>query len=122
MPSVPLSNRIRKAGSKRGVDDAQINRKRELDRIAQRMSRERSRNRILFLEEKLRSLEALDSGSQTSRLLNTIENLRTNNAELTSSLMKIRFIVDRVLENDSIGMGLGSRACNSYPHIIEPMH
>ena len=115
-PNAPPSNGKGRARPKRGAGDNQINRKRELDRIAQRTSRERARNRILVLEEKLRSLEALDNGGQTSQLLNTIECLRTHNTELTSSLMKIRFIVDSVLEKSSIGKSVNFRLSNSQSH------
>jgi hypothetical protein len=83
---------------RRATADRQIDRKRELDRIAQRMSRERSRNRIVFLEQKLKSLEACDRGGQISYLMKVIKDLRQENTQLRASMMKIRFIADDLSE------------------------
>jgi hypothetical protein len=62
------------------------------------MSRERSRNRIIFLEQKLKSLEARDRGGQISYLMQVIEDLRRENTQLRASMMKIRFIADDLSE------------------------
>lgn len=62
------------------------------------MSRERSRNRIVFLEQKLKSLEARDRGGQISHLMKVIEDLRQENTQLRASMMKIRFIADDLCE------------------------
>ena len=89
---------------RRATADSQIDRKRELDRIAQRMSRERSRNRIIFLEQKLKSLEARDRGGEISHLMKVIEDLRQENTQLRASMMKIRFIADDLSEPATKGM------------------
>lgn len=72
-PDTPAASNKGRPRQRRATADSQIDRKRELDRIAQRMSRERSRNRIIFLEQKLKSLEARDRGGQISHLMKVIE-------------------------------------------------
>ena len=86
--------------ARRGTSDS-LSRKRELDRIAQRMSRERSKNRILYLEEKLKSLEARDRDGQISSLMSTIEDLRRQNTQLKALLLKMRSLADTVNDLDS---------------------
>ena len=68
------------------------------------MSRERSRNRIIFLEQKLKSLEARDRGGEISHLMKVIEDLRQENTQLRASMMKIRFIADDLSEPATKGM------------------
>lgn len=97
-PETPLTSGKGRPRQRRATADSQIDRKRELDRIAQRMSRERSRNRIIFLEQKLKSLEARDRGGQISYLMQVIEDLRQENTQLRASMMKIRFIADDLSE------------------------
>lgn len=67
-------------------------RKRELDRIAQRNCRERTKNRINFLEAKVRSLEQRDVNNQFSSLVATQETLLNESAELRAAMRKILFI------------------------------
>lgn len=97
-PGTPATSGKGRPRQRRATADSQIDRKRELDRIAQRMSRERSRNRIIFLEQKLKSLEARDRGGQISHLMKVIEDLRQENTQLRASMMKIRFIADDLSE------------------------
>lgn len=73
-----------------GVDNTK--RKRELDRIAQRNCRERTKNRISFLEAKVRSLEQRDANSQFSSLVATQETLLNESTELRAAMRKILFI------------------------------
>jgi hypothetical protein len=79
---------------RRATADGQTDRKRELDRIAQRMSRERLRNHIMFLEQKLKSLEACDRHGQITHLMNVIKELQQSNTQLRASMIKIRSITD----------------------------
>lgn len=97
-PDTPSASSKGRPRQRRTTADSQIDRKRELDRIAQRMSRERSRNRIIFLEQKMKSLEARDRGGQISHLMKVIEDLRQENTQLRASMMKIRFIADDLSE------------------------
>ena len=103
-PAMPAPSAKGRSRPRRTTADDQIDRKRELDRIAQRMSRERTRNRIIFLEQKLKSLEARDRGGQISYLMKVIEDLRRENTQLRASLMKIRFIADDLAEPSSKSM------------------
>lgn len=75
-------------------------RKRKLDRIAQRSARERTKNRINFLENKVKVLEASGDYEQFASVLETQESLLTNNTELKALLMKIRMTADAVLSPD----------------------
>ena len=102
-PETPAASAKGRPRQRRATADSQVDRKRELDRIAQRMSRERSRNRIVFLEQKLKSLEARDRGGQISYLMKVIEDLRQENTQLRASMMKIRFIADNLAEPASKG-------------------
>jgi hypothetical protein len=90
-PNMPeAKGRRRRLGSA----DERIERKRELDRIAQRASRERARARTQHLEEKLKSLQAEDKQEQISYLMNTIEELRRENTELRRVTEKIKFLAE----------------------------
>lgn len=94
----PKSKAAPKASSRRKTTAADpTTRKRELDRIAQRNCRERTKNRINFLEEKLRSLEARDRNSQFSNLAAMQETLLNDNSELRAAMRKILFIAESVL-------------------------
>lgn len=81
-------------GGRRPSQASQISRKRELDRSAQRASRERVKNRIAFLEEKLARLEAGDENAQISDLMQRISNLQNENSRLRAILLKIRAWTD----------------------------
>jgi hypothetical protein len=83
---------------RRSVCDNKVERKRELDRLAQRATRERTKNRIAFLEQKLASLESHDQSSEILNLTKIIEGLREDNARLQSALMKMKLTI-----NDALG-------------------
>jgi hypothetical protein len=69
-------------------------RKRELDRVAQRASRERARNRPAFPEEKVAKLEALDQNQEVPNLMNALIKSREENARLRAALKRIRAYTD----------------------------
>ena len=115
LPSILVANRrlhlhIMESSTKRGSNsgsgkkptkgEGQIKRKRELDRIAQRVSRERFRNRIEFLEEKLKAYESNDQESHISQLMKMNEDLRMENTQLRAMMMKIGFICDSASKSD----------------------
>lgn len=73
-------------------------RKRELDRIAQRNCRERTKNRIAFLEGKLKSLETRNqSNHEYDGLVTMQEKLLHDNSEMRAAMRKILFIADSLL-------------------------
>ena len=92
-PNQTASLAPRRQSHQRRGGNSQIERKRELDRIAQRVSRERTRNRVRFLEDKLKSLEARDNQGQLSHLMEVIKKLQDENMELKSVMMKIGHLV-----------------------------
>jgi hypothetical protein len=91
--STPKSNMAPKTRPRQNSTTADpTRRKRELDRIAQRNCRERTKNRINFLEAKVRSLEQRDANNQFSSLVATQETLLNESAELRAAMRKILFI------------------------------
>ena len=68
---------------------SQAARKREFDRLAQRASRERTRQRLAFLEAKVESLEATDRPEHITGLLRQIEELREENTRFRALLSKV---------------------------------
>ena len=83
---------------KRESNDTRAERKRELDRLAQRATRERTKNRIAFLEQKLASLESCDRQGEISNLTKIIDNLRNDNMRLQSAMLKMRFAINEALD------------------------
>jgi hypothetical protein len=81
---------------RRGSNSGQTAKKRELDRIAQKKSRERARNRMAELEEKIRRLQADDKQKQISELMGVIEDLRGENEKLRSMTEKIRSLTEAI--------------------------
>ena len=81
---------------RQGSGSGQTAKKRELDRIAQKKSRERARNRMAELEEKIRRLQADDKQKQISELMRVIENLRIDNERLRGMTEKIRSLTESV--------------------------
>lgn len=79
---------------KRETCNAQTEKKRELDRIAQKKSRERARNRMQELEGKLKRLQADDKQKQITDLMQVVEDLRTENERLRSVTDKIRYLTE----------------------------
>lgn len=80
------------------TSDNRAERKRELDRLAQRATRERTKNRIAFLEQKLASLESGDRQGEISNLTKVIDNLRNDNMRLQSAMLKMRFAINEALD------------------------
>ena len=79
---------------RKAATTSQVVRKRELDRNAQRASRNRTRSRIAFLEEKTRRLEAVNGSGQVAELLREVEKLRQENSHLRSLICKIRGLTE----------------------------
>ena len=97
--SDPASNPTGTGSAKprrRGSSSGQTAKKRELDRIAQKKSRERARNRVAELEEKIRRLQSDDKQKQISELMRVIEDLRSENEKLRSMTEKIRSLTETV--------------------------
>jgi DNA repair exonuclease SbcCD ATPase subunit len=91
-PLAPAAKKPRRRGSSSG----QTAKKRELDRIAQKKSRERARNRMAELEEKIRRLQADDKQKQISELMGVIEDLRIDNERLRGMTEKIRSLTETI--------------------------
>lgn len=89
----PRSTRARR----RETDDSRAERKRVQDRLAQRATRERTKNRIAFLEERLSSLEAGDKQGEIASLTRTIDSLRNDNHRLRNALVKMRTAIDQAV-------------------------
>ena len=79
---------------RRDSNNCQTAKKREMDRIAQKKSRERAKNRMLELEEKLNRLQDDDKQKQISELMNTIDELRRENERLRTVTERIRGLTD----------------------------
>lgn len=89
---------IKQKPRRRDTNDVRAERKRELDRLAQRATRERTKNRIAFLEQKLASLESCDRESTVTQLTKTIDGLRNDNMRLQAAMLKMRFAITEALE------------------------
>ena len=87
---------------RKSAGESRADRKRELDRIAQRATRERTKNRIADLEQRLASLESGDKNGEIAQLTRTISDLRCENAKYHTALAKLRSIVNETL-GDSEG-------------------
>ncbi|OAP58050.1 hypothetical protein AYL99_07140 [Fonsecaea erecta] len=72
-------------------------RKKIQDRLAQRATREKTKQRIAALEEALSSLKSGDDASRTASLTSTIANLRKNNHRLQYTLDKIQAMISQVV-------------------------
>ena len=77
--------------------DSRAERKRELDRIAQRATRERTKAKIADLEQRLASLESGDKNTEIAQLTKTIGELRNENARYQNALVKMRFAINEAL-------------------------
>lgn len=82
---------------RRETGDSKAERKRELDRIAQRATRERTKNRIADLEQRLASLESGDKNGEIAQLTRTIGELRNENGRYQNALVKMRFAINEAL-------------------------
>ncbi|KUJ07681.1 uncharacterized protein LY89DRAFT_691433 [Mollisia scopiformis] len=92
---------------KRDSSSSQTAKKRELDRIAQKKSRERVRNRMLELQEKLERLQSDDKQKQITDLLKVVDDLKKENERLRDTVEKIRGLVNST--NDMSSLSSGSR-------------
>ena len=106
-PKSPKSRR-------RDTGDSRAERKRVQDRLAQRATRERTKNRISYLEQRLSSLEAGDKHGEITSLTRIIDDLRNDNNRLRSALVRIRTAIDQtVLETeDKNGVQSEPQSCN----------
>ncbi|KAK5447908.1 hypothetical protein LTS15_009407 [Exophiala xenobiotica] len=82
---------------RRDTDERRVEKKRIQDRLAQRATRERTKNRIAFLEQRLQSLEASDKQGEISSLTRIIDDLRNDNHRLRNALVKVRTAVDQII-------------------------
>lgn len=82
---------------RRDADDGRAERKRIQDRLAQRATRERTKNRIAYLEQRLSSLEAGDKDGEITNLTRIIDNLRNDNNRLRNALVKMRTTIDQAV-------------------------
>ena len=82
---------------RRDPDDTRAERKRIQDRLAQRATRERTKNRIAYLEERLSSLESGDKQGEIASLTRIIDNLRQDNNRLRNALLKMRTNIDQAI-------------------------
>ncbi|KIW12640.1 hypothetical protein PV08_09918 [Exophiala spinifera] len=87
--------------TKRGINESRAERKRVQDRLAQRATRERTRSRIAFLEQRLKSLEAADRQGEIVSLTRIIEDLRNENHRLRDALLKMRSTIDETIASTS---------------------
>lgn len=94
----PIKRRRQESGGSRAE------RKRELDRLAQRATRERTKNRIADLEQRLASLESGDKNFEIAQLTKTIGELRKENGRFQTALLKMRFAINEAL-GESEGSG-----------------
>jgi hypothetical protein len=82
---------------RRETDDSRVERKRIQDRLAQRATRERTKNRIAYLEQRLSSLEAGDKHGEITNLTRIIDELRNDNNRLRNALVKMRTVIDQAV-------------------------
>lgn len=79
--------------ARRDTSNAQILKKRETDRLAQRATRERTKHRIEHLEQEINRLKSQDQNAVIRDLIETTEKQRKQNEELEGALFKILLIV-----------------------------
>ena len=79
---------------RRDASNGQTAKKREMDRIAQKKSRERSKHRMQELEDKLNRLQDDDKQKQISELMDTIDELRRENERLRTMTERIRGLAE----------------------------
>lgn len=98
MATVDFGSSKSNKSRKKEACDIRVERKRELDRLAQRATRERTKNRIAFLEQKLASLESCDRQGEITNLTKMIDDLRGDNMRLQGALSKMRFAINEALD------------------------
>lgn len=82
---------------KKDNDEVRAERKRIQDRLAQRATRERTKNRIAYLEQRLRNLEAGDKAGEIASLTKIIDSVRQDNNRLRNAMVKIRTVIDQAV-------------------------
>lgn len=107
------SSQVKQKPRRRDTNDVRAERKRELDRLAQRATRERTKNRIAFLEQKLASLESCDRESTVTQLTKTIDDLRSDNMRLQGAMTKMRFAINEALDGTEIQTSEAKCGCVS---------
>lgn len=90
---------------KQDTGSNRVERKRELDRLAQRATRERTKNKIADLEQRLASLESGDKNYEIAQLTKVIGDLRQENGRYQTALLKMRFAI-----NEALGESEGRRS------------
>lgn len=115
MPTDRVSKPPRGRG-RRDTSNAQLLKKRETDRLAQRATRERTKHRIEYLEQEIKRLKSQDQNAVISDLIETTEKQRTQNEELESALFKILLVVrsackslQRMQHSSLIALGCAKR-------------
>jgi len=112
-PSAGVSKRTRKTSLRTTDDDKQRERKRALDRKAQRASREKTRSHIAQLEKMVKILSDKDGSPVTSELLE-------ENSRLHEEIDRLKKIIDNIrsaLGADAIGSVDAPRS--HVPHRME---
>ncbi|OAP65064.1 hypothetical protein AYL99_01036 [Fonsecaea erecta] len=84
------------------TDDSRLERKRIQDRLAQRATRERTKNRIAYLEQRLSSLESGDRDGEIANLTRIIDGLRSDNYRLRNALVKMRSVIDQAVRTADV--------------------
>lgn len=119
--SRPPKNRTRKETS-----NAQLLKKRETDRLAQRATRERTKHRIEQLEQEIQRLKSLDQNTVIRDLIETTEKQRRQNEELEGALFKILLIVrsacksiERMRYPVQIALAVLTNVADSFPRALE---
>ncbi|KAK5046131.1 hypothetical protein LTR84_008588 [Exophiala bonariae] len=92
-PSSSVKPKLRKKDN----DEVRAERKRIQDRLAQRATRERTKNRIAYLEQRLRNLEAGDKAGEIASLTKIIDSVRQDNNRLRNAMVKIRTAIDQAV-------------------------
>lgn len=108
---------------KKDNSDSRVERKRELDRIAQRATRERTKNKIADLEQRLAILESGDKNSEIAALTRTIDQLRNENAKYQNALTKMKFAICEALgDADGTARRDSSSTISLPPHVNGGRH
>jgi hypothetical protein len=96
-PSPSLSDaapkRVRKSRKQTGIDDAQRERKREMDRKAQRLSREKNKSHIAHLEKLVEMLYQKNDKTANIELVEEVERLTAEVGRLRKVIWNVRNLV-----------------------------
>lgn len=106
--------------------DARRIKKRELDRKAQRLARERTKNRIAHLETMVQSLRRDDSNAQISTLVDQLAQITTERDNLIQVLKNLGTTigrhVDKATAPDVQASGSSSRLLETPRHKVKPCY